>query len=310
MALLSKLRNIVLLCSIIAVVSGGKLFASGLQEDSSRVNKKRLHWVIGTEATLFAGSMFGLYHLWYSDYPQSGFHFINDNSEWQYMDKVGHAVSSYYVGKIGYESLRWSGVDKKTSAIYGGSLGFVHLLTVEILDGFSAEWGASAGDLLFNTMGSAAFVGQQLLWDEQRMVFKFSFHQSPYAKYNPDLMGKNYIQNMLKDYNGQTYWLSGNIRSFTGKNSQFPAWLNVAFGYGAGGMTSASENIDEYNGGPAPYFERYKQYYLSLDIDLTRIKTNSDILKIIFEALGFIKIPFPALEYNTKNELKFHWLYF
>ena len=35
------------------------------------------------------------------------------------------------------------------------------LTTVETLDGFSEEWGASWGDLIANTSGTFVFIGQE-----------------------------------------------------------------------------------------------------------------------------------------------------
>lgn len=274
------------------------------------VNKRRLRAVIISKAAIFGGTMYGLYNLWYKDYPQSSFHFHNDNRNWLQVDKVGHGITSYYVGKIGYEALRWANVDEKASVWYGGTLGFIYLLTVESLDGFSAEWGASTGDLLSNAIGSGMFIGQQLLWKEQRITFKYSFHQTKYADHRPDLFGTSLPENMLKDYNGQTLWLSANLKSFTKKHPALPAWLNVAIGYSGEGMTGASANVTEYNGRNIPVYQRHRQYFLSLDADLTKIKTESDFLQSLFNLIGFIKIPFPALEYNTKGEVDFHWFYF
>ena len=278
--------------------------------DSNKVNKARLKGVIITESALFAGSMTGLYALWYKDYPMNGFHFINDNGEWQQMDKLGHATTSYYVGKIGYEALKWSGVKEKQAIWYGGLYGSAYLLTIEILDGFSAEWGFSLGDFSANTFGSALFISQQLAWHEQRVMLKYSSHTTDYAQYRPDLLGSNLPQRILKDYNGCTFWLSGNIYSFLPKNSGFPKWLNVAIGYGAEGMIGGHSNPLVYKGNTMPSFERYRQFYLSLDIDLTRIPTKSKTLDLIFDLIGFIKIPLPTLEYNTKDGFKGHGLYF
>ena len=275
-----------------------------------KINKKRLTAVIATGSALYVGSMIGLYSMWYKDYPQTTFHFINDNNEWLQMDKMGHIFTSYYLGRIGYESLRWSGVNEKKSIWYGGMLGFTFLMTVEIFDGFSAEWGASTGDIIANGLGTALFISQQLAWNEQRFLIKFSFHQTEYPQYRPDLLGKNLIQEIIKDYNGETFWLSGNIHSFLRKESKFPKWLNVAFGYGAEGMTGATSNPPEYEGQPIPQFDRYRQFYFSFDVDYTRIKTRSKVLKALFTVISFIKIPFPTLEYNTKDGLKFHYLYF
>ena len=85
------------------------LYASGQQPIDSVQLKKNLSIVFGTEAVLYAGSMSGLYFLWYAGYPQSSFHFYNDNAEWLQMDKAGHAASAYNVGMIGYEALRLAG---------------------------------------------------------------------------------------------------------------------------------------------------------------------------------------------------------
>ena len=115
----------------------------------------------------------------------------------------------------------------------------------EILDGFSAEWGASAGDLIANTAGTALFIGQQLGWNDQRFYLKWSYHPNRISRNCPRNMeltnlGKNDLESILKDYNGQTYWLSGNIKSFLPKRSKFPGWLNVAVGYGGEGMLGAT----------------------------------------------------------------------
>ncbi len=278
--------------------------------DTNTINKARLKALIISESALVAGSMVGLYALWYKDYPMSSFHLINDNREWLQVDKIGHAMTSYYFGKIGYEALKWTGAKEKHAIWYGGGLGSAYLLTVEILDGFSTEWGFSLGDFTANTLGSAMFISQQLLWHEQRILLKYSAHTTGYAQYRPNLLGENLPQRILKDYNGCTFWLSGNVYSFLPKRSRFPKWLNIAVGYGADGMVGGYSNPAVYNGKPMPSFERYRQFYLSLDIDLTRIHTKSKILDLIFDLIGFIKIPLPTLEYNTKYGFKGHGLYF
>jgi hypothetical protein len=115
---------------------------------------------------------------------------------------------------------------------------------------------------------------------------------------------------MVKDYNGHTYWLSGNIASFLPKPTRFPKWINVAFGYGAEGMLGSSANPDSLNHQALPHYKRYQQFYLSMDVDLTRIPTHSKTLKALFTIFSFIKIPFPAVEYNTLGQFKFHPFYF
>jgi len=277
------------------------------QQDT--LNSKRLKGVIIGQSVLGAGSLAGLYSLWYADYPQSSFHFINDNNEWKGMDKVGHAMTSYYLGKVGYESLKWSGVKEKNATIYGGMLGWAYLGIVETFDGFSAEWGASPLDFACNSLGSAMFIAQQLAWKEQRILVKWSFHLTDHVGYNPSQLGRTFPERMLKDYNGQTYWLSANISSLAGMNGKFPPWLNIALGYGADGMIAPRSNPAEVNNNPIPHFKRQSQFYLSPDIDLTRIRTRSKTIRLLLNAVGFIKVPLPALEYSG-NRLTLHYLYF
>jgi hypothetical protein len=153
-------------------------------------------------------------------------------------------------------------------------------------------------------------IAEELLWDEQRIVLKYGFQQSPYARYRPNTLGSNLQENLLKDYNGQTYWLSVNPASFMNSTTRFPKWLNFAIGYGAEGMIGGYANpvLTDADGNRI-YFERYRQLYLSLDIDLTRIKTHSVFLKTLFTTIGFIKIPAPALEFN-KHGIKGNWIGF
>jgi len=284
--------------------------ADSMKTDSSFVRKDRLITVLTVQGTLYLASLGGLYFAWYKDYPQASFHFFNDNKEWMQMDKFAHITTSYYISRIGYESYRWTGLNRKASAWLGGALAFAYMLNIELLDSFSADWGVSVGDFTSNTIGCAVFIAQQLVWNEQRFCIKYSYHPTKYPQYRPDLLGSNFIQNMLKDYNGMSFWLSGNISSFLSKYSKFPKWFNIAFGYGAEGMTGATSNSTDMNGQPIPCFDRYRKFFLSIDVDLTRIHTRSKFRKGLFTVFSFLKIPAPALEYNTLGQFKVHPFYF
>jgi uncharacterized protein YfiM (DUF2279 family) len=280
------------------------------QQDS--LNNKRLAAVIASETVVYTGTMIGLSQLWYKDVPTTSFHTFNDNREWLQMDKIGHTVTSYYVGMAGYEVLKWSGVSDKKATWYGGTLGLFLLTSVEVLDGYSADWGFSTGDMLANVSGSGLFIAQQLAWKEQRVLLKYSFHTTDYAAIRPNVLGSNLSEQVLKDYNGQTYWLSVNVASFLKDDSKFPKWLNVAVGYGAEGMLGGHDNVFETGGVYYDYSptERRRQLYLSLDIDLTRIKTKSKFANTLLGAFGFIKFPFPALEFNQNGKTSFRGFYF
>jgi hypothetical protein len=203
--------------------------------------------------------------------------------------------------------LQWSGASKKNQLIYGAGLGFAFLTAVEVLDGYSSEWGASTGDVIANASGTTLYISQELLWKEQRITPKFSFHTTQFAPNRPDVLGRSLSEQILKDYNGQTYWLSTNLYSFS-KGSKIPKWLNLAVGYGANGMVSGNTENSPQNS--TQKVERFRQFYLSFDVDLTKIETKSHFLKTIFSVFNTIKIPAPTIEYSANEGLKGHWLYF
>lgn len=271
---------------------------------SDTLNKPRRNVLAITEASIAAITLIGLDQLWYADFERSSFQTNNDNSDWLQIDKYGHVFSSYQLGRLGANALNWAGVSKKDQLIYGATLGLGFLTAVEIFDGFSAEWGFSWGDMLANASGTGLYVGQELLWKEQRISLKYSFNRTEFARQNPSLLGNGLSEEFLKDYNGQTYWLSFNINSFL-KTKFLPDWLNLATGFGGEGLLSGSTDSELF-----PNQNPYRQYYLSFDIDLTRIKTNSHFLKSLFDVFNTIKVPMPTLEYNGKNGLRLHYIYF
>ena len=274
---------------------------------SDSLNVARRNSVMGSEAIAASGALIGLSALWYKDYPKADFHFINDNSEWLQMDKAGHAFSTYHAGRLGAELLQWSGATKKSQLIYGATLGFAFMSVVEVFDGYSAQWGASWGDVAADASGTALYIGQELLWKEQRITPKFSFHRTVYSSARPNVLGSSWNEQIIKDYNGQTYWLSVNLHSFC-KSSRLPKWLNIAAGYGADGMITGQDGL--VNTVFLPQKQRTRQFYLSFDADLTKIETRSHTLKTIFSIFNTIKIPAPAFEINGSGQTRWHGFYF
>ena len=300
---LSVVKHIILFVLLpLTAFSQSKLDAFLTPSDS--LNRPRLNTIVLSEASIGAITLLGLNQLWYADFERSKFHTINDNSAWLQMDKLGHVFTSYQLGKYGSHLLNWSGVSERDQLFYGATLGFSFLTAVEVLDGYSKEWGFSWGDILANGSGTGLYIGQELLWKEQRIALKYSFHQTKYAKQRPDKLGETYLEQTLKDYNGQTYWLSANLHSFF-KESKIPKWLNVAVGYGAEGMLTGTKDVDNQ---VLTSNERYRQYFLSFDLNLSKVSTNSKLLRSILDVFNMIKIPFPTLEFNKKGTV-FHLFY-
>lgn len=285
--------------------------------DTVRRNRNRLWLVAGAHAAFWAGSYIALDKAWYADYPRSGFHFFDDNGEWNQMDKMGHLWTTYQVSRVSAATWHWAGLSREKSAWLGGISGIAYQTIIELQDGFSSQWGFSLTDMLANVAGASLFVGQELGWNEQRISLKLSYW--PYDYDGPELrarrdqlFGSTTAERLLKEYNAQTIWLSANLHAFM-PNSCVPKWLNIAVGYGSDGLLGGRENkwtteegieIDRRD------IPRTRQFLLSPDIDLTRIPTRSKFLRTVFSFLNCIKIPAPALELNSKGKLKAHVIYF
>jgi hypothetical protein len=286
--------------------------------DATTPNKKRIRLIAAANIVGYGASMIGLYSAWYSQYPQGRFHFFDDNHEWKQVDKVGHAYAAYVESNGSMELWRWTGISRKKRIWLGGLSGLAYQTMIEVLDGFSVEWGWSWGDMAANAFGSGLVIGQEFLWNDQRIKMKFSTHKINYGAPDleqraNDLYGKGFNERFIKDYNGQTYWLSANLKSFMPK-SNLPSWLSVAFGYGAEGMFGAVENVAKDDHGSITFdrrdISRYRQYYIAPDFDLTKIKTKRTLVRYLLIALNSFKFPAPSLEYNTQGQFKFHWLHF
>ncbi|MEI9934603.1 MAG: DUF2279 domain-containing protein [Ferruginibacter sp.] len=181
---------------------------------SSTYNSQRVTGVVIGETVLATATTLWLNYLWYKKFPHSRFHFFNDNDEWLNMDKLGHATTAYNIAAIQSDILQWAGVKPLPSAAIGTLTALGFMTMIEIMDGHSEKWGFSKGDMLANLSGCLLYQGQQWMWGEQRFGLKYSYHRTIFPKYYPEELGKTDAQRMLKDYNGQAYWLSVNIALF------------------------------------------------------------------------------------------------
>ncbi|EAY26759.1 DUF2279 domain-containing protein [Microscilla marina] len=274
-------------------------------KDSSQVNRSRLRTLIVGSSVLYGAGLVGLNEVWYKNSPKQSFHWFDDSQEWKQVDKVGHFYSTYHFSLGASRAFRWTGLSEKKSMFWGAIMGIVVMTPIEILDGFSAGYGASLSDFFANASGAMFLYGQHALWGETRIHPKYSFHRTKYPHQRPELLGKSFSEEILKDYNGQTFWLSIDVDKFLPKGNRYPKWLNLAVGYGAENMIFARD-YQNINAGLPPY----RQFYLSLDLDLTAIKTKSKFLKSLIFFVNMIHLPAPAISFSSAKGVRFHGWYY
>jgi hypothetical protein len=221
------------------------------------------------------------------------------------MDKAGHISSSYQVARKSHLFLENRNNENSIEKSCFYILFF--MLGIEVLDGFSTEWGFSNYDLLSNFIGTGLFYGQEKKFNRQVLKLKFFSHPTEIAKYRPSLLGDNYLQRVFKDYNGQTYWISLDFNSKIQEKYKLFKYLNLSLGYSIDGFTGARYNPN-LNCLECDNLSRQSQYIISFDLDLSEIKTENKFLKLFLNSFSVIKFPAPAILIQNKSQFK--WLYF
>ena len=285
------MRKVLITVSILLACS-----LNAQRSDSLRLRKGLTHAGLSSAAV---GSLVALNQVWYAPYATETFHFFNDAEQWMQMDKFGHAFTGYLITNELNLLHYWAAGNRQpwVGAVYALS----YLSTLEIMDGFSSGWGFSGADMLANGLGVGLAFSQDFFFKRQIIIPKFSFSRTSYAAVRPEILGSTYTEQLLKDYNGQTYWVSLPVATFLKLPKRFH-WICISLGYGCDAKLVGS--LDTWNG-----FNARRQVYLSLDIDCANLAPKHPKLNKVLTHLNWIKVPFPALEFST-DKTRFHWISF
>lgn len=310
-------------------------------QPADSLHRPRLWAGVGTATALYGATLVTLHRNWAASNTAGRFHSIDDRADWNQMDKAGHLFLAYNESRWLFAGLRWAGVQPKPAAWAGFAGGQLLMGTLEVFDGYSTPGGFSWSDMGFNLLGSGLFLAQQIGWQEQRIALKLSawpktYSDSPIYPVSPagstdfttlqersnTVYGSGLLSLFLKNYNANTVWLSLNPRSFCRQPvAWLPRWLNVAVGMGAenlfvgqgyawkGNVNCTGPDCEEYRLDPAVY-PRTRQFFLSFDIDVTRLGFRNRFLRLLAGTLNIIKIPAPTLEITDRGKLRLHALYF
>jgi len=251
--------------------------------------------------------MIGLSQVWYSQVEKSPWHSFDDSKNWLQMDKAGHFYISHKITQFCRDKYVWAGLDNKTSTWIGAGISVGYQTTFEFLDAYSKEWGFSWSDVAANTLGTISYTAQSLIWEEERIIPKFSYSPTPYAAIRPEVLGSSFAESIMKDYNGQTYWLSFSPGTFF-KDSKIPKWACISIGYSADAKIRGAENIYT-DPNTNKVFEAKREFLLSLDIDFSKFNIKRPWLRALVKQFNYLKVPFPALILRG-NRLTGSLLYF
>ncbi|NNE25805.1 MAG: DUF2279 domain-containing protein [Saprospiraceae bacterium] len=136
-----------------------------LSDHPKELNKRSKIVLYSTISAYTAGAT-TLYFSWYKNYDQRSFHFFNDWQEWEQVDKLGHAYSTYAQTYLLHEAFLWSGQSEKKALRNGAWIALGFQTSIEIMDAFSTGWGFSLADMGFNLIGSGSYMLQENLWGQ------------------------------------------------------------------------------------------------------------------------------------------------
>ena len=263
------------------------------QEKDSTNNKVLKIVNASIVSTSYLASTYRSTQHFYTKYPYSSFITKNDLGTWLNMDKAFHAFSSYQLCSFFYEGNKLTKIKDKKSLDIALVESLVFGLTKEWVDSHIDIAGWSWYDISANLSGSFLFYGQQKLFNEQRVKMKFSYYNSNLQSYNPSVLGDSKLNYWLKDYNGQTFWLTSSLGAWGITQKKWANPISIAFGYSADNMLNELDNSKIPNN---LQLNRYKQYYIGLDIDWSQIEVKRKSVKVLFYLLDKVKIPFPSIE--------------
>lgn len=234
---------------------------------------------------------------WWNE-PRTHFHFYRgwrrtvgywdfgwNDSYYGHIDKLGHYFSSKILAEQLTNLSNWVGFRPSQSQWIGPILSSLFMLEIEVYDGFFVEWGFSLADFAANEAGAFSPMLREKYPFLQNFSLKFSYHPSKQPQKEPTF---------IKDYAGQTYWLSFNLRPLLPAKIKrhYPNWLNLALGYGVSKQAHGDVEL-----------------YLAPDVNWEKLyQGDSPYWKFFFHALNYLH--FPSLTYKFLPENKFYWFYF
>jgi hypothetical protein len=227
-----------------------------------------------------------------------------------WVDKFGHFFGGYGTSYVLSEALQTAGVSWETSTIIGSVLGLTYMTYIEILDGYSLDFGFSPSDFYADLLGAGFFLAQHYFPILQNFSPKFEYVNPPWLGEENRKPHDSFIDN----YSAQSFWWSINIRNLFGGvvKEYLPDWMQLSFGYAAYSMCgpgsdkwscdpTKSEPVSEWVWGN-------RKFIIALDYDLVKLLPDGPpFWNWLKQGLNLFKLPAPAVQFGKTT--KFYILY-
>ncbi len=169
---------------------------------------------------------------------------IQEDWQWTWaLDKAGHFFGGYATSYFFSEVLMTMGFSWDMGTITGSALGFLYTSYVEVLDGFSLDFGFSPTDFYADFAGASFHLLQHYVPALENITPKFLYVE-------PSWIGEKHREphdSFIDDYSAQTFWLSLNVHNLLPKNAKpyWPDWLELSLGYGVFSLCTPNPKCDK-----------------------------------------------------------------
>ncbi len=232
------------------------------------------------------------------------FHVAEDGKYAMYIDKAGHFYGTFLTSYVLSQSLIECGFSYDMANAFGGLLGLGYTTYVEILDGYSKDWGFCPSDFYADVAGALFFLTHSKIPFLQNFTPKFMYFPprwfNSYSR-KPSTM-------FIDDYSAHTFWVSINIYNLLPKDAKnyIPHWLEVSIGFAVRNLCdplNPSNNCNPKISEPVyHYVWGNKKLILALDVDLVKLLPDgSPFWNWLKQSLNYFKLPTPAVEFGKPS---------
>lgn len=237
---------------------------------------------------------------------------IQEDGQWTYyIDKGGHFYGTYMSSYFITELLMTSGFSWDMATILGSTLGLCYTGYVEILDGYSLDFGFSPSDFYADVIGAGFHIAQHYVPFLQNFTPKFGYVKPSWL----GELNRKPSDTFIDDYSSQTFWMSLNVHNMLPSDIKkyWPDWLELSFGYAVYSLCDPT-NYKGYNCDPNRSFpiSNYgwgnRKFLIALDYNVPKLIPDTwNFPNWIRQGLNHVRLPSPVLEIGEVT--KFYLLY-
>ncbi len=237
---------------------------------------------------------------WYEGQKTDHIRWIYDWSGETYLnlDKGAHFMAGVAMAEGLGTALVWSGVEPLPAALVGTAASWAFLLEIEMRDAYYDQWGFSVPDFTANTVGAALPLLHQLVPRTRAIRAKFSYHPSSLYLDRQQRRQRNlpHTGHLIDDYEGMTFWLSVSPTELLPTwCSSWPAWANLACGYGAHGLHGDNVKSKGPNKRYPELPDAQPEVFLGLDLNTRPWPPHGRAGRWAHGGLQWLHLPSPAV---------------